>query len=253
MAAAPSRVTTYELQTHLATMSPKPTSVWGSRNAALAAIGLNVVVDGLLTVIVATIDFAPEGMDDLLADVSGKLATMSNLGVWIGALGFLPWLKATYERARAVTESPALEEEWRRGPVTGFFIPLVNLVRPYNAVKVLDEALDPDLVAEPPPQRVETGALYRDAAAAFTRPVLKAVKHAPVGLWWALWLGRVVVQIAVRFTGPATNMKIAFQDGVVFGAALAAFVVIWRISERLHEVERRHAALSSVLPASETP
>lgn len=226
-------------------MSAEPTSVWGSRNAALAAIGLNVLVDGLLTVLVAAIDFAPEGTDELLVDVSGKLAVLSNLGIWIGALGFLPWLKATYVRARAVTESPALEEEWRRGPVGGFFIPFVNLVRPYNAVKALDEALDPDLVPAPAPQRVETGALYRDAAAAFTSPVLKAVKHAPVGLWWALWLGRVVVQIVVRVSGPETNMKIALQDSVVFGAALAAFVVIWRISERLREVERRHAATTA--------
>ncbi len=224
-------------------MSPQPTSVWGSRNAALAAIGLNVLVDGLLTVIVAAIDFAPEGVDQMLVDVSGKLAPISTLGVWIGALGFLPWLKATYARARLVTESPALEEQWRRGTIVGFFIPFVNLVRPYNVVKVLDEALDPDLVPEPAPRRVETGALYRDAAAALTRPVLRTVKHAPVGLWWAFWIGRVVAQIAVSVSRPATNMKIALQNGVVFGAALAAFVVIWRISERLREVERRHAAV----------
>lgn len=225
-------------------MSPQAPSVWGSRNAALAAIGLNVVIDGLMTVIVAAIDFAPEGTDQLLVDASGKLALFSSVGMWIGALGFLPWLKATYTRARAVTESPALEEEWRRGPVVGFFIPFVNLVRPYKALKVLDDALDPDLVPEPPPERVETGALYRDAAAAFTTPVLRAVKHAPVGLWWALWIGRLVAHVAVSASGPASNLKIALQNGVVFGAALAALVVIWRISERLREVERRHALLS---------
>jgi hypothetical protein len=235
-------VTTFQREHDAPTMSPQPTSVWGSRNAALAAIGLNVLVDGLLTVLVAASDFTPAGMDELLVDVSGKLASISGLSVWIGALGFLPWLKATYVRARAVTESPALEEEWHRGPVRGFFIPFVNLVRPYNAVKVLDEALDPDLVPEPAPLRVETGALYRDPAAAFTSPVLRAVKHAPVGLWWALWVGRVVVQIAVKVTGSPTNMKIALQNGVVFGAALAAFVVIWRISERLREVEARSNA-----------
>jgi hypothetical protein len=232
-------------------MTARPTTFWGSRNAALAALGFNVLVDGLLTVIVGVIDFVPEGMDELLADASAKLAPFSTLGLWIGALGFLPWLKATYARARAVTESPALEEEWNRGPVAGFFIPFVNLVRPYNAVKVLDEALDPDLVPEPPPERVETGALYRDAAAAFTQPVLKAVKHAPVGLWWTLWIGRVVVQLATRVACTATNLTIALQNGVVFGAALAAFVVIWRISERLREVERRRAVLVALAPPRE--
>jgi len=223
-------------------MNPKPAAVWGSRNAALAALGFNVVVDGLLTVVVAGTDFAPEGLDELMVDVSSKLAALSSLGLFIGALGFLPWLKTTYVRARAVTESPALEEQWRRGPVTGFFIPFVNLVRPYTAVKVLDEALDPDLVPEPPPQRVETVAFYRDAAATFTSPVLKAVKHAPVGVWWALWIGRLVVNLFSKLAGSPTNMKIAFQNGVIFGAGLAAFVVVWRISERLREVERRHAA-----------
>jgi hypothetical protein len=231
-----------QLQIHASTMPPQPTTVWGSGNAALAALGFNVLVDGLLTVIVAAIDFAPQGADELLADVSGKLAALSSLGLWVGALGFLPWLKSTYARARVLSPTPALEAEWQRGPVIGFFIPFLSFVRPYHAVRVLDEALDPDRVPEPPPQRVEMNALYRDPAAAFTTPVRRAMKSAPVALWWALWIGRIVVQLFVRLAAPKTNLTIALQNGVVFAAALAAFVVVWRISERLRETERRQLA-----------
>lgn len=224
-------------------MDPKPPTFWGSRNAALAALGLNVVVDGLLTVIVAAIDFVPAGMDDSLADLSGRLATLSTVGLWIGALGFLPWLKATYERARRVMPSAALEEEWQRGPVTGFFIPILSFVRPYQAVRVLDEAVDPELMPEAPPERVETNALYRDPAAMFTQPGRRVLKPAPVAIWWSLWLGRLAMQLFVSFSTPRSNMKIALQNGVVFAAAIAAFVVVWRIDERLRESERRAASL----------
>ncbi len=216
---------------------------WGSRNAALAAIGLNVLVDGVLTIIVAVIDFVPEELADFLVDLSGKLAIVSSLGIWIGALGFLPWLKGSYARARAVTESPALETHWQRGTIVGFFIPFLNLVRPYQVVRTLDEALDPELVPEAPAQRVEKNALYRDAAAVFTTHASRTVKHAPVALWWTLWIGRMVAPMLVRVSGLAgNNIAIALQNGTVFAAALAALVVIWRISERLNEVERRRDA-----------
>lgn len=225
-------------------MSPKPTSVWGSRNAALAALGLNVVVDGLLTFVVAAIDFAPAEVEDLLVNVSGKLAAISTLGVWLGALGFLPWLKATYVRARELVPSPALDEELRRGPVVGFFIPFLNLVRPYRAVRVLNDTLDPDHVPPPAPRMMETNALYREPAAVMTLD-LRSAKSAPVAVWWALWIARAIVPFVVKLTGPASNLKIAFQNGVVFAAAVAAFVVVWRISNRLAEVERRQASSHS--------
>lgn len=218
---------------------------WGSRNAALAAIGLNVLVDGVLTIAVAVIDFVPAEVADFLVDFTGTLAIVSSVGIWIGALGFLPWLKGSYARARAVTESPALETHWQRGTIVGFFIPFLNLVRPYQVVKTLDDALDPDLVPELPPQRVERAGLYRDAAAAFETRATRTVKRAPVVLWWSLWIGRMVAPMLVRVSGLAeNNSAIALQNGTVFAAALAAFVVIWRISERLREVERRRDALT---------
>lgn len=220
------------------------TPVWGSRNAALAALGLNVVVLGTITLIVATLDLVPDGVSDTLADFSQTLARISTLGIWIGALGFLPWLNATYARARAVAPSRALEEQWRIGPIAGWFIPFLNLVRPYRAVRVLDEALDPDEVPAPPPRIADAGATYR-VAPPLVLPERRTAKSAPVTVWWALWLGRMASGFVFAKLSPhPSNLVTALHDLVLFSAAVAAWLVVWRISARLAEVERRRAALA---------
>jgi hypothetical protein len=224
-------------------VSPRPSSVWGSRNAALVVLGFNVLVLGSLTCVTAAIDFVPPGVSEHLLDTSETLVHLASLGLWVGALGFLPWLKATYARAREVAPTPALEEQWRAGPIAGFFIPIVNLVRPYRAVHVLNEALDPDDVPAPAPRMAEAGATSREPA-----PVVvverRRAKEAPVALWWSLWLGRLASSVVLNLSGSRSNVHVALHNLVVLSAATAAWVVVWRISRRLEEVERRRAALA---------
>ena len=92
--------------------------------------------------------------------------------------------------------------------------------------------------------RVNAVALYRDSAVASTSPASTLAKAAPVRLWWALWLGRIAAYYAARLSGSG-NLMFALVHTLESAAALAAMVVVWRISERLREVERRRAALGS--------
>lgn len=221
-------------------------SGWGSRNHALAALGLNVVLLGALAVMVAIIDFVPLEIGEAIVELSNGIASLSFLATIIGALGFLPWLSKTYERASQVASTPELEAERRKGPVAGFFLPFLNFVRPYQAVRALDAALDPDRVP-PPPVRLaqDSVASYRDPA-----PVVmherRAIPSAPVGLWWTLWIARALGSFATKTT--QSNGIVASYDALVCAAAVAACVVVWRISARLDEVERRQRVLADVAP-----
>lgn len=215
-----------------------PTGLWGTRTPALVALGFNALLCGTFAMLTAA-GLADRETDKTLREVGGVL---SGCGMVFGALTFLPWLKVTYARARAI--APGLEKEWRRGPVMGFFIPLLHFVRPYQSVAALNAALDPELVPSPPPERVNAVALYRDSAVAFTSPASTLAKAAPVRLWWALWLGRIAAYYAARLSGSG-NLMFALVHTLESAAALAAMVVVWRISERLREVERRRAALGS--------
>jgi hypothetical protein len=219
----------------------RPPSAWGSRNAALAALGFNVVVLTPLTLTAAFIDFMPYEAQQTLYDLGQTLEHLSRVGLFVGALGFLPWLKATYARARTVTPSPALEERWRNGVVMPFFIPIANLVRPYYVVSTLNDSIEPDDVPPPQPRLAERGALYREPAPVVAS-VRQSAKKAPVGLWWTLWCGRLVAML-VTLAAQASNLAVAAQDLVELGAASAACLVVWRISARLDECERRQAAL----------
>jgi len=215
---------------------------WGSRNLAIGALGINVVLIGAVGTMVGLIDYVPYAVAEVFYETSNTIARFTMVGTIIGALGFLPWLSKTYARAMVVAHSPALEEQQRRGPVTGFFIPFLNFVRPYSAVKALDDALDPDRVPVAAPRLVPDGpATYRDAPLeSFER---RAAPSAPVALWWGLWIARAVGGIATKST--QSNLLIAAWDLLVCVCALSACLVVWRISARLAEVERRQGAIAA--------
>lgn len=215
---------------------------WGSRNVALGALGINVALVGTLALMVGIIDYVPYSVGEALVDASQGIARFTMVATVIGALGFLPWLSKTYARALIVAPTPELEEQQRRGPVTGFFLPILNLFRPYRAVKTLDEALDPDRVPVAAPKLVPDGpATYRDAPLeVFER---RAAPSAPVAIWWALWIARTFGALLTR--GTQSNLMIAAWDLVVCACAVAACLVVWRISGRLAEVERRQGAIAA--------
>jgi hypothetical protein len=243
------------------------------RLLALIALGANAALAGVVAVVVIAIEFLPRQAEALAAS-SQQLARLSTPLLCVGALAFLPWLKATYRQAYSLIPNADLGHQLRRGPVMSFFVPFLNLVWPYQAVRALNAALDPDRVPAPAPRLApDAPATYRDA------PVEQAARRpappAPVRLWWALWIARPAVVLVLNgaraarvvsatmnraemqaspalsgddFLLPGANFFVAFQHAAVCAAAIAAFVVVARISARLAEVARRLSALGT--PAS---
>src|SRR4051812_27539248 len=95
------------------------------RILALVALGANAVLAGFLSVIVLAIEVLPGEAGQAVAELSQTLAKFSTLFLWLGALAFLPWLKATYRQAHELVPNPELAHQFRRGPVLAFFIPFL--------------------------------------------------------------------------------------------------------------------------------
>lgn len=225
---------------------------WGGANLALAALGLNVVILAALSVTVFLVDIVPDAAAQPMADLSSRLAGLSGVARWVGALGFLPWLSHAYRRALVVVQSYALQEEHRKGPVVGFFIPFLNFVRPYRAVKVLDESLEPSAIPLPPPQLEPGTGTYREPAR-LEIPTMRATPHAPVGVWWGLWIASTFTSMYSRIDKHPSNFLIGAFDLVPFAAAVACCLVILRVTARLEEVERRTALAADAPPFAAPP
>jgi len=70
---------------------------------------------GLLTPVTASIDFLPQEAEGALVSFSGNAREHLGITPWIGALGFLPWLRKTFERALAAAPTVELQDAWARG------------------------------------------------------------------------------------------------------------------------------------------
>jgi hypothetical protein len=158
--------------------------------------------------------------------VTGAAHTLLTL---VTAVIFLVWLHRSYANlealgARDCTYSPG----WAVGY---FFIPILNLFRPYQVTQEIWKASDP-----------------RCASA---RPL--AWKSAPgsalVGLWWTFWiLTNIAAQVSTRISlndkAGLPALRIATQASLVsaiaevFAGALLIFV-IWGITTRQEEKWRR--------------
>jgi len=247
------------------------------RLLALIALGANAALAGVLALVLMGIELLPRQAEALAASCQ-PVAWLSTPLLCLGALAFLPWLKATYREAYRLVPNADLAHQLRRGPVFSFFVPFLNLVWPYQAVRALDAALDPDRVPDPTPRPAQdASASYRDA------PVERVARYpappAPVRLWWALVIARPAVALvlngaraawvvsetmnradmqaapALSRSGlllPGANFFVAFQQAAVCAAAIAAFVVVSRISARLAEVARRFNALGTPAPTPST-
>jgi Domain of unknown function (DUF4328) len=123
--------------------------------------------------------------------------------------------------------------------VASFFIPIVSLFRPYQAVKELYEASDPETLPDRPQYVLTEGSSYRATSGAlistpdYRRPF-------PVRAWWAAYL---VSSINIRLMGYSTWAIVAVTVVVVstlVGAVLAIRVmqaIVARQRERLRRLE----------------
>jgi len=214
---------------------------WGSRNLALAALGFNAAASfawgALFTLVLVT-------QSQAVADFYNAASTVATLQIFIGALGFLPWLSKTFDRARVLDTSAATVVVGiysRQQPVLSYFIPFVNLVRPYRAMRALDAGVDPDRAPLPEPRLEEEFAGTYRAQVPYAAPDLRDIPAAPVRAWWALWIGRPIVAIPLILAAPNAQTVLFTLDAA---AAVVACMVVWRVDRRLEESLRRRAVAS---------
>jgi hypothetical protein len=130
--------------------------------------------------------------------------------------------------------------------VWSFFIPFVNLVRPYRILRDVRELLAPEGVAEPPLRvSVDEGTGYR-AVRFGVAPVRSEIPSAPVGWWWAFLLASYLLPTAhesAAGTSADAAMFLYSRQGISDLAAVIAAVlgvgVVRGITARLAERFRR--------------
>jgi hypothetical protein len=164
----------------------------------------------------------------------------------VTAIFFFVWISRVFQAARDLDARPGYTASW---VIVGFFIPILNLIRPYQGLRALDTAIDPLTLPEPPPRPevASHAGSYREAALV-DRGSAFDVRPPPLLGWWVLWLGSGVVSLLGFAVGPSWVAvwvsHVLNAAGQAICAALAV-VVVHRISERLMERARRLAGAST--------
>jgi hypothetical protein len=147
------------------------------------------------------------------------------------AVAFLVWLYRANDNLRAFRAERSLEFTPSQA-VTSFFIPFLNLVRPYAVVREVWEASDPAVA--PPASVAESGGTW----------LVKA--------WWGLFIGRAVVgwwlMIATR--GPAEEAALEALVSATYamlGYCLVAIAAACAAIAVVVLIERRQNALGQAL------
>lgn len=181
-----------------------------------------------------------------LSDTLFQGAAFVELGLLLvtGVL-FLRWLARTVTTARTMIAEPHLR--WTASQaVWGFFIPFVNLARPYHVMRDLSDRLEPDAIPEPAPQpKLDGVAGYRDIEMK-KPPKPGPLPHASIGAWWALYIFAGVVGYSAA-SPPGTdaaaliwNRKaVIVSSAAEIAAAVLAVLVVRAIDGRLAERHRR--------------
>jgi len=162
--------------------------------------GSTPVVRGLLTLVTAVRSISCLRIGGRRARLLQRNAREHLRGItpWVGALGFLPWLRKTFERALGRRATGRARTRGARGRSFSFFIPILNLFRAViTRYALLNEALEPDRIAAP--GCVSDGIpTYRHAGDVVVSERSAGVPPQPVALWWALWIGRTLSAISLR-------------------------------------------------------
>jgi hypothetical protein len=173
---------------------------------------------------------------------AGAWLTISSLSffAWLaGPIFFGRWLYAACQDCALLGGRPL-----RLSPgaaIGSFFIPIVSLFRPCQAITDLHDASDPAPLPDPP--RYETSTVLGDyrSSALSVMPKPNWVKPFPVRAWWGLFL---VHQITVSVRGaamlePAWQVALGVHAVADVASAVLAILVIRSIVARQRERLRR--------------
>jgi hypothetical protein len=152
----------------------------------------------------------------------------------VTAVLFLRWLGASVDVARAFQPAPPLTWTARQA-CWSFFIPFVNLVRPYQVIRDLHDRLAPDGVPEPAPRPRADGAGGYRRVEMEKAPPPGHLPAAWIGAWWAFYvLGGVAATMLGVFVSPRLHGLLVNASEVASAtlAVLAVRAIDGRIAER---------------------
>jgi hypothetical protein len=193
------------------------------------------------------IDFTsmPGGMAQAaLTLLSVGIALLSVLGFIATAVIFLIWMRRSSINLKALD---ARGMEYSPGWAVGaWFVPFMNLVRPYSIIKEIWYGSNPD---DDRLHEFPLTAQMRQAAQ--SNPML--------GIWWAFWIISNIVsnaawRLSLRATLPEENLRLLWVDiaASVFWI-IAAFMAINVVRAITSRQEQRHERLSASIPTLVPP
>jgi hypothetical protein len=163
---------------------------------------------------------------------------------------FLLWLRAAVTAAHDLVTAPHLR--WSASQATwSFFLPFVNLVRPYHVVRDLHDVLDPEGIPEPAPRLDPKGVGDYRSVKLKKAPPPSTLPHASIGAWWGLYIVSGLMGYGIAGSQGTSvdalvvnRQVVALSSAVEIVAAGLAVMVVraidGRLSERLRRV--RHAS-----------
>lgn len=218
--------------------------------ALIVTAGVRVISLGVTAWQVSLLDGVEGGVTTKasleLSDTLYTAAVLAELGMLLitGVL-FLRWLAKMVGVVRDLQVSPHVP--WTPSQaVWGFFIPFVNLARPYQVLRDLHDGLAPKGVPEPAPRpRLDGTSGYRKVEMVKV-PAPARLPHASIGVWWALYLIGGAVQRGAN-SSASTSIEALMNgrrlsivaDVIEIGSAMLAVRMVQAITARLAERQRR--------------
>jgi hypothetical protein len=160
------------------------------------------------------------------------LAVLSGVVAILVVVWFCMFMVRANRNARSFGSPMSIRPGWAAG---FFFVPIVMLWKPYQAMKEIWQGSDPD-----------------PNVSAFSAGVSSLI-----GWWWALYLlhnfgGRVVWQVNKKLNGPKDFITASWTEivtsGLSIGAALLAIAVVRAVARRQDERQaRQHGGAAAVL------
>ena len=157
---------------------------------------------------------------------------------------FLIWMHRSYVNLKSLgTTHTEYSPGWSVG---SWFVPFVNLVRPYGIIKEIWFGSDPDDVSS------------EDSALGGTLEMTKVVTPM-FGLWWAMWIiSNVFNNISTRLSFGSTTLDehvTSFWLAIIASVLtiVAAFLAISVVNAITKRQEEKYKRLMAVAPPTMTP
>ena len=159
------------------------------------------------------------------------------IGYIITVITFLIWMHQSYSNLKPLgIRNTEYSSAWAVG---SWFVPFMNLVRPYNIIKEIWDRSDPD--------KVETEATPSASTLEMTQ-----IATPMFGVWWAFWIiSNVFTNVSARYTLRANSLQqfvVTFWSEIISSvftivAAILAIGVVRAVSARQEERYQRMSAI----------